>query len=100
MSVDGEHLFCDLDDFCRRFETEWRQHLIGAGVKQRVRDSGLALSEAMTLIIAFHLAHLRTFKHVYTEFIDRYHRAEFPGLVSYSRFVKLMPEALVPLCVF
>jgi hypothetical protein len=54
----------------------------------------------MTLIMAFHLAYYRTFKHFYTDFIARYHRAEFPRLVSYSRFVELMSEALIPLCVF
>lgn len=100
MSVDWERLFCDLDDFCQGFEAEWQRHLIGAGRKQRVRDSGLSLSEVMTLIIAFHLAHFRNFKHFYTDFIAQYHRAEFPRLVSYSRFVELMPDALLPLCVF
>ena len=28
------------------------------------------------------------------------HRADFPGLVSYARFVRLMPNLLVPLCAY
>jgi hypothetical protein len=32
MSLDWERLFCDLDDFCQGFETEWQRHLVGAGV--------------------------------------------------------------------
>jgi phenylalanine-4-hydroxylase len=27
-------------------------------------------------------------------------RTEFPGLVSYNRFVELMPDALLPLCTY
>jgi hypothetical protein len=30
----------------------------------------------------------------------RYQRPYFPGLVSYNRFVELLPGALVPLCCF
>jgi hypothetical protein len=41
-----------------------------------VRESGLALSEVMPLIIAFHLAHFRTFKHYNIEFIGWYHWPE------------------------
>ena len=54
----------------------------------------------MTLIIAFHSVGFRNFKHFYIDFMYRYHRDTFPNLVSYSRFVKLMPSALVPLCAF
>jgi hypothetical protein len=69
MIVDWGHLFCDRDDFCRGFEPEWQRHLISAGVKRRARCSALSLSEVMTLIIAFHLAHYRNFKHFYTDYI-------------------------------
>lgn len=100
MTIDWECLFCDVDDFCRAFEPEWQTHLIGMGMKHRARCWALSLSAVMTLIIAFHLAHYRTFKHFYTDYIARYHRPEFPQLVSYSRFVELMSGALLPLGVF
>jgi hypothetical protein len=53
----------------------------------------------MTLVVAFHLSHDRTFKHFY-QHVHRYWRAEFPRLVSYPRFVALQPYWLVPLCLY
>jgi len=35
--------------------------------------------------------------HYYTEYVAVYLRPYFPDLVSYSRFVELMPRPLVPL---
>lgn len=93
-------LFCDLDDFCRRFEPVWRQRLLGSGAKKRNRLSGLALSEVMTLLVWFHASHYRTFKHFYLHHVCVYLRAEFPGLPSYSRFVEQIPATLAPLCVY
>jgi hypothetical protein len=53
----------------------------------------------MTLVVAFHLSNYRTFKHFY-QHVHQYWRAEFPGLVSYPRFVALQPYLLVPLCLY
>jgi hypothetical protein len=53
----------------------------------------------MTILIAFHASSFRTFKHFYLMLLSR-HRADFPHLVSYQRFVELMPSALVPLCAY
>lgn len=52
----------------------------------------------MTLIIYFHMSRYRDFKTYYTRYIQPHLRGEFPYLVSYSRFVELMPLALLPLC--
>lgn len=54
----------------------------------------------MTIVICFHYAHYRTLKAYYMEQVCVAWRAEFPGLVSYSRFVELMPCVLVPLCAY
>jgi hypothetical protein len=54
----------------------------------------------MTLIIYFHQSHYRTFKAYYTEHVLISLRAEFPGLVSYTRFVELMPSVLLPLSAY
>ena len=48
----------------------------------------------MTILIAFHQSNYRTFKHFYQKHICVYYRAEFPRLVSYSRFVQLKKEVL------
>jgi Transposase DDE domain len=91
-------MFCEIDDFCKWFEPLYRQRLLQSGQYQRTRETALALSEIMTIIVYFHRSHYRDFKHYYTEFVEGHLRPYFPALVSYSRFVELMPRALVPLC--
>ena len=93
-------VFCDVDDFCQPFEPGWRQHLIASGRLQRQRARRLSLSEGMTILIVFHHSHYRTFKAFYTTYVLRHWRAEFPGLVSYSRFVECIPSTLGPLCAY
>jgi hypothetical protein len=91
-------MFCDIDDFCKWFEPLYHQHLLQAGHCARRRQPELALSEIMTILVYFHSSHYRTFKHYYTEYVAVHLRPYFPQLVSYNRFVELMPRALVPLC--
>lgn len=54
----------------------------------------------MTILIYFHQMRYRDFKTYYTQFVQVYLRSEFPTLVSYNRFVELMPGVLVPLCAY
>jgi hypothetical protein len=54
----------------------------------------------MTILIYFHQMRYRDFKTYYTQFVQVYLRAEFPKLVSYNRFVELLPSVLVPLCAY
>jgi transposase len=93
-------MFCDIDDFCKAFEPVYHRHLLHTGQRHRVRQPELALSELMTLIVSFHCSHYRTFKHYYTDDVVPHLRPYFPTLVSYTRFVELMPRALVPLCCY
>ena len=55
------------------------------------------MSEIMTILVAFHSSQYRTFKHFCLVLLSE-HRSEFPNLVSYQRFVELMPRVLAPLC--
>ena len=89
-------LFCDIDDFCLLFEPLREQRLLET--RQRRRPSSLCLSEVMTIITLFHASHYRDFKSYYTEHVLKNLAWAFPRLVSYGRFVELMPSALVPLC--
>jgi transposase len=93
-------LFCDVDDFCKVFLPIWNRQLFRSGQKQRQRERSLAISEIMTILIAFHQSHYRDFKAYYIERVMKYWRPEFPGLVSYTRFVEYTPSALVPLMVY
>jgi hypothetical protein len=89
-------LFCDIDDFCLLFEPRWNERLLNT--RQRNRPSSLCLSEVMTIITLFHASGYRNFKAYYTEHVLKHLAWAFPRLVSYNRFVELMPGALVPLC--
>jgi hypothetical protein len=89
-------LFCDVDDFMLGFTPQWKATQLAAG-KQRQRAGQLCPSEVMTLLIHFHQSHYRTFKAYYTEYVQKYLKREFPNLVSYPRFVALIPCMMVPL---
>jgi transposase len=89
--------FCDVDDFCQYFEPRWERIQLQNGLRQRRRKSTLSLSEIITIIIHFHQSGYRTFKSYYQNYVQQHLSAEFPNLVSYSRFVRLMAQALVPL---
>lgn len=91
---------CDIDDFCKQFAPIFTRHLLRAGHRHRARRTGLALSEIMTLLVAFHCSHYRTFKHYYLAHVEPHLRPYCPTLVSYPRFVELLPRSLVPLCCY
>jgi hypothetical protein len=93
-------LFVHVDDFCQVFVPFWEQKLMQDGSKKRRRAGQLRVSEIMTIIIHFHQSHYRDFKTYYTDHVCRHLRAEFPNLVSYERFVILMPSVLGPLCAY
>ena len=46
----------------------------------------------MIIVIHFHQSNYRTFKAKCTRYAQEHLRAEFPELVSYSRFVRLMVQ--------
>lgn len=93
-------LFCDVDDFCKIFLPLWNRQMLASGQKQRQRARSLTMSEIMTILIAFHQSHYRDFKAYYCEQVLKSWRSEFPGLVSYTRFVEYIPSALVPLIMY
>lgn len=93
-------LFCDVDDFCKVFLPIWNRQQLDSGQNQRQRARSLTISEIMTILIAFHQSHYRDFKAYYCEQVLKSWRAEFPGLVSYTRFVEYIPSALVSLIMY
>jgi hypothetical protein len=93
-------LFCHVDDFWLAFGPVWKQRLLYSGQIKRQRSGQLAESEIMTILIHFHQSHYRDFKAFYTQHVSLHLRAEFPELVSYSRFVQLIPSVLVPLAAY
>src|SRR2546426_5258091 len=92
-------LFCDVDDFMLSFAPQWKASELATG-KQRQRSGQLCPSEIMTILIHFHQSHYRTFKAYYTDHVQIHLTSEFPRLVSYQRFIALIPSVLVPLLAY
>lgn len=99
--LDVTQIFCDSDDFCQQFEQMWQQQpqrtsMLG----ERRSQSRMQLSEVMMIVIAFHGSGFRTFKAFYTLCVRPHWQKAFPNLVSYTRFIELMPWCLMLLCCF
>ena len=92
-------LFCNIDDFFLAYEKWMAAHCLPKETPPETRGHPRKLhpSEVMTILIAFHQSGYRTFKHFYQRHVCVYYRAEFPNLVSYSRFVQLKKEVLTVL---
>ena len=99
MTTDFTTLFVNVDDCWKAFEKIYAKHLIEDGTRKRNRQNKLSISEIMTILIAFQTSGYRTFKDFY-QYILAYHRHDFPDMVSYDRFIYLMPRAIVPLLVY
>jgi len=93
-------LFCEVDDFWHTFEPYWKQQMLAQGRNKRDRKTRLRESEIMTIVILFHQSSYRTFKAFYTEYVQKHLSKEFPGLVSYNRFVELKSRVLLPLMTY
>lgn len=91
-------MFYDVDSYCVRMAKQAASHQLGSGA--RGPQANLCVSEIMTILIHFHQSHYRDFKAYYTEHVCEHLRREFPGLVSYTRFVELIPTALAPLTLY
>lgn len=88
-------IFCSIDDFCASFEPEFNRILLSKR-KHFTRTSRLQLSEIVTIVILFHFSKFRTFKDFYLlqrSFLQQF----FPLIVSYNRFIELIPRSVFPL---
>lgn len=89
-------LFCEIDEFCCRFELWMASQQ--RGVRQRQRTTTMYTSEVMTILVLFHQVGYRNLKYFYTDYVSTHLQWAFPRLVSYNRFVELQRTALLPLC--
>lgn len=92
-------LFCEVDDFHKRFTQEMASKQLSNG-SRRGPACRLSQSEIMTIVIHFHESGYRTFKDYYQKHVLKQLGCEFPQLVSYNRFVELMPRVLLALCAY
>jgi len=99
--LDVTQIFCDVDDFYRLFDQVARhQPQLPWDGKAKPYRSRLSVSEVMTIVIAFHGSGFRTFKDFYTCQVSPHWRCAFPNLVSYTRFVELIPWSVSVLACF
>ena len=92
-------LFCILDDFCKKFNESLEEALI-SDQKLKLKQSALSLSEVMTIVILFHKSGFRFFKYFYCQMIVPFWKSAFPKLLSYNRFIEIMPRCLQALSSF
>lgn len=94
-------IFYNADEFCKEFVTMLAAKIKQIGnKKQRTRAGKLSLSEIITILIFYQLYGAEDFKHFYMNTMLRHYKKDFPDLVSYARFVRLIPRALCPMLMF
>ena len=60
----------------------------------------MADSEVITILVLFHHAGFRNMKHFYLFYIQKHMQNDFPGTVSYTRFVELTQRVCMPMTLF
>lgn len=94
-------IFFKVDNFCKELSTAWAQNkAVQSSKKYRNRKGKLAMSEIITILIFYQLYGAEDFKHFYINTLMNHYKKDFPDLVSYPRFVRLIPRALMPLLLF
>ena len=93
-------IFCEIDDFMQEFETKYKKRLIESQEGKVKYGSRLSMSEVMTIVVYYHNYGNRTFKDFYLKSVLKHLKSYFPNLVSYNRFVELIPIVLIPLIAF
>lgn len=54
-------------------------------------------AEIMTIIIRFHQSHYKDFKNYYLGYVAKHLKSYFPSLLTYTRFIEVMPSFIIPL---
>ena len=97
-------IYCAVDDFLlQHFTFSTMKAALPAattGKATRQRKTALSLSEQMTIVVFYQLSGYKDFKHYYCNHILRERQGDFPGAVSYSRFITLLPRVLFALVAF
>lgn len=92
-------LFCAVDDFLNSQKLNLVKAILNKR-KARNRVGSLTTSELVTIFIWFHCSGYKNFKQYYLEYVCKHLRNEFPGLISYSRFIQLLPRLMMPMAMF
>lgn len=93
-------IFCEIDDFMKEFEEKYKERLIADKTSKVNYNSRLSMSEVMSILVYYHNYGNRTFKDFYLKTVCKDLKSCFPNLVSYNRFIELVPMTLIPLIAY
>ena len=95
-------IFFHVDEFCIEFNKTIKGYQLEKGKKRKYKERPpkMSDSEVITILIFFHLKSYRNLKHFYLFHVKKNLAGEFPGAVSYSRFVELEQKALLPMVIY
>lgn len=102
MKQDITELFVFVDDFCQCADMQINQYLIEKNqtetLRKPTRELTMKLSEILTIVLLYQKSPCKNFKYFYKSYLQLYIN-EFPGLLSYERFVVLKPRILTYLTI-
>jgi hypothetical protein len=93
-------IFCEVDDFCKTFQSQVNKNLLGHGAKPRGPDAGLCESEIIVILLILHSYGFKYLKNFYNSPMGEFLRRYFPGMPCYERFAGLQKRAFLPLVFF
>jgi hypothetical protein len=94
-------IFYHVDEFCKVFEATLKAKSISEDNQKIIRRTcSLSLSEIITICVYYHYSGYKNFKSYYEKQVLVYMKSDFRSLVSYSRFIELKSEAIMPMLLF
>ena len=91
-------IYCHLDDFYKLFEKQIKTKTLPKSNKGR--KSKLTIPEIATILVLFHISGYSNLKRFYKDYVLIHLKNYFPDLVSYNRFVELIPSSIIFLYTF
>lgn len=89
-------IFVTVDDFIQPFEQFLAQRSLGQGAALPTRQPELSTSEIITLLAYYHHSGYKNFQYYYQRLVLAQMKSYFPKLLSYNRFIELIPRQLTP----
>lgn len=94
-------IYVNCDDFLKDFLKNYHQSTLEmSGIRKPTREPDLSPSELMSISIYYHLSGYKCFQYYYSQIVVKQLHSYFPKLVSYERFVALMPRVMPLLLVY
>lgn len=90
-------IFVTVDDFIQPFEKALAARSLAQPRGSTTRQPDLASSEIITLLVYYHHSGYKNFQYYYERLVLTQLKTYFPRLVSYHRFLELLPRHFMPL---